>query len=87
MKTKLFLLVLLFAACSGFQFVVDTLQPALDASIAVSQFEDSEIPATLIRGLTRLEANIPTISFIVFVAGVFLIFSKDIRKLFDRVFQ
>lgn len=81
MKTKLILLVLLFAACAGFQFVVDTIQPILDAQIAVSQFEDSEIPATLIRGLTRFEANIPTISLVVFVIGALLIFSKDILKL------
>jgi len=63
LKTRLVLLALAVAACIVFNGMVDTLQPSLDAAIAVDQLQDSETAAITMRGVSRFENFVPLLSW------------------------
>lgn len=85
MKFKLFLFALAVLACIVCNSAVDTLQPSLDAAVAVDQFQDSEIAAQTARGLFRLETTVSLVSWL--ATGVFglLLFRKDIQTVTSRL--
>ncbi len=87
MKLKVIVYALIVGACFAFNTCFDSIKPAIDASLAVDQFQDSEFPALVMRTLTPLEDTLSLIS-IAFTAiiGVIL-FHKDAENAITRLYR